>query len=540
MRTVRTTVIGLLLAGVALAAPGVAVGARGEDPPSGAAAAVGERDARAALEAVEEAFRGEAARARRGTVEEHSGRQLTPLLRDLRLGIDELDGAERERAEAYLARPDGDPAFPGESQYGAGVSTRNDCTVAPTPDSRVCVHWATTSRDAPPLADGDGDGVPDQVETTRDVLNSVWTRVVTEGGYRAPRPDLSSENSGPDGRIDVYLADLGAAGLYGYCASDDPATSSSDSVSAFCALDDDFSVGQFGGKPLQNLRVTVAHEFFHSVQYAYDWTEDVWLLEGTAAWIEDELYDKVNDNLQYLATDSPLSKPDRPLDRADDNPYGNWIFWRYLSEQFPAERGTGLPLVIREVINRAGKGTTPDGQSYSTQALTRTLDVPLPRFLTRFASANRRPGASYDEGASYRAAPTAGRIELRNRKARTFGSRLPHLATDTVRVVPGRALKGKRWKLRVAVQLPRRSFGYAAAVTTFRKGGGVSTKHVRLAANGDGTAVTTFGRARVRRVEVTLTNASVRYDCWQGSAYACQGDPKDDGRVAKATFRAVR
>jgi hypothetical protein len=52
--------------------------------------------------------------------------------------------------------------------------------------------------------------------------------------------------------------------------------------------------------------------------------------------------------------------------------------------------------------------------------------------------------------------------------------------------------------------------------------------------------VTTFGRQRVKAVEVTLTNASVRYSCWRARAFACQGIPKDDGRVVKATVKAVR
>ena len=52
--------------------------------------------------------------------------------------------------------------------------------------------------------------------------------------------------------------------------------------------------------PKENLQVTAAHEFFHSVQYSYDVREDAWIMEATAAWAEDEIYPKVNDNIQYL------------------------------------------------------------------------------------------------------------------------------------------------------------------------------------------------------------------------------------------------
>ncbi|MCH7733225.1 MAG: hypothetical protein IIB44_12085, partial [Candidatus Marinimicrobia bacterium] len=48
------------------------------------------------------------------------------------------------------------------------------------------------------------------------------------------------------------------------------------------------------------VQVSVAHEFFHSIQFGYDGWEAVWLLEATATWMEDEVFDDVNDNYQYL------------------------------------------------------------------------------------------------------------------------------------------------------------------------------------------------------------------------------------------------
>ena len=47
--------------------------------------------------------------------------------------------------------------------------------------------------------------------------------------------------------------------------------------------------------------MTAAHEFFHAVQFAYDAADDQWFMESTATWMEDEIYDDVNDNLQYLS-----------------------------------------------------------------------------------------------------------------------------------------------------------------------------------------------------------------------------------------------
>ena len=37
--------------------------------------------------------------------------------------------------------------------------------------------------------------------------------------------------------------------------------------------------------PLDNMRVTAAHEYFHAVQYAYDGWDDTWIYETTATMV---------------------------------------------------------------------------------------------------------------------------------------------------------------------------------------------------------------------------------------------------------------
>ena len=66
-------------------------------------------------------------------------------------------------------------------------------------------------------------------------------------------------------------------------------------------LDNDYSRREFPtNTPLENMHVTAAHEYFHAVQFAYDFFEDGWFMEATATWAEDELFDTVNDNVNYL------------------------------------------------------------------------------------------------------------------------------------------------------------------------------------------------------------------------------------------------
>src|SRR5690606_33993503 len=115
---------------------------------------------------------------------------------------------------------------------------------------------------------------------------------------------------------------------------------------------------------------------------------------------------------------------------------------------------------------------------YSLKGLKRVLNkrgTSLRDEFARYAAANRMPGRSYDEGRAnrYPGAPLAARASLApgklRSKARTF--RLDHLTASTVRFTPGKKLRAKRWRLRVALDLPQRWQGSAAIVTVLpRKG----------------------------------------------------------------------
>ncbi len=70
--------------------------------------------------------------------------------------------------------------------------------------------------------------------------------------------------------------------------------------------------------------------------------------------------------------------------------------------------------------------------------------------------------------------------------------------------------------------------------------GRVRARPVRLGRDGRDAVQVPFAAARVRRVTVTLVNASARYRCWEGREYSCAGEPRDDGQVLSARVRAVR
>ncbi len=460
----------------------------------------------------------------------HASREATVVLRDLAFEMDELPARDQRTARRILARPTDGAADPDENGYRAGAEV--------TCSEHLCFHWVASTEDAPPPADLDTDGVPDWVETNMTVFENVYGRIVTEFGYRPPLTDESSPDHGPDGRLDIYLAELGADHLYGYCTTDDPAVVVRSDVSAYCVMDDDFDPLQYGGRDARrSLQVTAAHEFFHAVQAAYDLGEDTWMLEGTATWMEDEVYDSVNDNRQYFP-DSPLVLPHVPVDYAPEGyGYGSWVFWRFLCEYF------GDRSVVRRIWERADAGPTGRDE-YSIEAvrkLTAARGTSFARTFADFGAVNRLAKRWYDEGGSYPQAPVAATLTL-TRATPGTGWRyaaLDHLTSIHVKLRPGQSLTG-RWRLAVALDLPKTFRGSAATVAVHRKDGSVRWVDVRLSSSGDARVTLPFTRSAIGYVVLTMTNASTRYDCWYGASISCSGIPKDDGLKHWFKARAVR
>jgi hypothetical protein len=494
-------------------------------------------EAEYALERARSLFRLEAVRREFGAVARPDPHAATFILRDLAFRVRDLSGSERREAEAILARPNDDDWPPDQEPHYAP-----DAIPAMHCDDNMCLHWDENagSGDAPPEADGDPGTVPPWATTTMGVFQNVWTKEVDTFGYREPRPDADSDPSG-DPRLDIYLLDLGAYGIFGYCAWDSSAQASR-TRAAYCAVDNDFL--EFCGDlpcarrvALAFLRVTAAHEFFHAVQFAYDAMEDRGFMEQTAMWMEDEVYDKVNDNRNYL-WDSALRKPHRPLDYEKDLfQYGNWIFWRFLSERHGRD-------TVRRAWQWADAGSEGPND-YSIGALRRALGekgTSLHAFYAFFGWANRRPGAYYEEGASYPASPLSATYRLRRPGDTGWkASRLDHLTNRYYAFKPRRSVPRKA-ELRVRVNLPKPKTRPLANLVVFFKSGAVRLKPIALDRAGDGGRRVPFGRAQVRRVELVLTNGGSRIDpstCWHRlTDYACGGAlPLDDRRTY--AFRAV-
>jgi hypothetical protein len=469
-------------------------------------------EARYALERARSLFAIDEVRKEFGRVAAPSPHDATPLLRDLAARSDLLRGEDRARAQTILARPSAD-----------------DFTC--DPGRSLCFHWRTSGGHATS---------PQDVNKTVNTFAAVWDLEVGMYGYLAPLPD--SSGTGPE--TDIYLRDLGGnkVSLFGYCTTDDPDAASSNpfgDVSAYCVVDNDFAEFGTSQTPAAFRDVTAAHEFFHAIQFAYDWREDLWLMEGTAMLMEGQFRPDVDDRVLYLGN-SVLTSPRTPVDRgADGYEYGAWIYWRFLVEHFGE---LGDPIIIRRIWERAAAastdtdGTGPDTVAenpYSVLATRKALVDPGRSFrplFAKFAQVNRVPAKFYDEGASYPRAPAGSTRPMSPGETTGWRSTtLDHLASAYYSFVPA-AGTGAAATLRLVVDLPQRRLGPTAGVVIVFDDGSILRRQIALDASGRGERAVAFGAGTVKRVDLVLSNSSTRMDCDRGTPYSCEGVGLDDLR----------
>jgi len=285
--------------------------------------------ATAALHQAEALFSGKLARQQRAAArmaqQPFHGIDATSIMMDLYAARPAMTRAQRAQADAILARPsdvggdclNGDPCQ-------VSVQVPADPTYAVPTGSHFLIHYGSAS-------------LPD-AQATAAVLEHVWGVEVNKLGFRPPRNDHTTSytpspgDGNPDSRVDVYLANLQPYGIYGYCAPD-PATSGGYyyKSTAYCVLDDDF-VG-YSGTPANSRAVTAAHEFFHAIQFGYNFkavAQNRWLSEGSAVWMEDEVYPAINDYFQYLPA-SPIMNPMVPFTtNGYFSVYGDFALYKFL------------------------------------------------------------------------------------------------------------------------------------------------------------------------------------------------------------------
>ncbi|MBD3297372.1 MAG: hypothetical protein GF341_01860 [candidate division Zixibacteria bacterium] len=185
-----------------------------------------------------------------------------------------------------------------------------------TPEGNFRIHYTRTGPDAVDMSFGVGEGnVPVYVLTCADYFDTVVAKEITEMGFIFPVSDQEGVPS-QDPRYDIYFRNLGSL-FYGITWPEQivgPAPGGAAArQTSYLELNSDFSQIQgYQNRPFDAMAVTIAHEFHHAIQWSYDAVEAEfrelrgelrpysWFFELTSTYLEDVVFDHVNDYYNYL------------------------------------------------------------------------------------------------------------------------------------------------------------------------------------------------------------------------------------------------
>jgi hypothetical protein len=391
------------------------------------------------------------------------------------------------------ARPTDDPD-PNRNAYTVPEAPRS-----PACGRNFCVHWVGEGLDAPSPLDANGSGLPDFVDWVLRVAERVHAVENGRLGWREPRSD--GRRGGGVGKTDIYLSQLGGQ-LFGYAAPDRGQATKEHRIPrrlhGYLVLDNDYSRFEFPGTtPLEDLRVTLAHEYNHILQFGYDAYQDPWFAESTATWMEDQVFNGINDYLRYVRR--WVRRYDTPLTANSIKVYGSAVWNQWLARRY----GGG---VLRRSWARAIH-TRPGGFSVNAyeSAIREAGKSDLSRDFARFAAAvaEWRTGQGFRESRLFPDMARQGHLRLGESALTRL---LNHTTFQLLRV---RAGGGRA----VAIHLtaPR---GTAAAVALVGRIG--SERHGRVVTRlayrrgGGGMVVRLPRPGRFSRITAVLVNADAR------------------------------
>lgn len=202
-----------------------------------------------------------------------------------------------------------------------------------SPGGKFRIIYETTGNNQVPAADVNANSVPDYVEEVALAADSSYQHEINNMKFTDPIDTGET--------YDVFLVDLNSFGAYGLTSNSRFGSWACESASpATCIyMENDFANYPPNDDPdgdvLGAVRVTMAHEFKHAVQYVQNgWNgeTDDWA-EMDATLMEEVVYDEVNDYYNYIddfATDL-FSYPSTSLSAGS---YEDITFALYFHEKF--------------------------------------------------------------------------------------------------------------------------------------------------------------------------------------------------------------
>ncbi|PLX19447.1 MAG: hypothetical protein C0601_01805 [Candidatus Muiribacterium halophilum] len=195
--------------------------------------------------------------------------------------------------------------------------------------------------------DEDLDEVPAYVEKVATYIEKAYKYEVEELGFK-PAAMIPS--------MEVLITDMRD---YGICIPiEDP-----NKEKCYMQIDNDYIGDNYQVKELQGAAVTCAHEFFHSIQARYGLFTNRfiqsrrWMAEGTAVWMEDAVFDDVNDYLTYVngSKNQYFDEPQSPIfDLYPSESYTSILWFKFITESKKYNKYNGMH-VLKALWEDVGK-----------------------------------------------------------------------------------------------------------------------------------------------------------------------------------------
>ncbi len=210
-----------------------------------------------------------------------------------------------------------------------------------SPSGRFTVHYSTSGSDSTSK---------EYADSIASYADQAFDLEIGTLGYRLPPSSFAGDTT-----WHINIADFGTSGNYGFTQPMDQIGTSMSGLPLYrCTntIDNNFSEATYPTHGLDAARITVFHEFHHSIQIGgYGWgKDDINFREMTSVWMEMRSTPEVKDYLQYIKRF--FQHIDQRFDKIEDFGYSEGIWMQYLEKKF----GEDIIKNVWEFYSR----TTPD------------------------------------------------------------------------------------------------------------------------------------------------------------------------------------
>lgn len=268
---------------------------------------------------------------------------------DLRLRLNELSPQLKTQAMALLERP-----------------ARQKSTISPS--GHFTLHYDTAGYQSVPLEDLSKNGTPDYIDSALVIFDHVWDVEINQLGFQPPP---AADGSAIE-NYHIYFTK--SYSYYGWTTPDQQISSGPvNTFTSFIEINANFYQTHFYTGGLNALRVTAAHEFNHAIQLGYNLRADeygnyseLFFLEMTSTWLEDYVYEDVNDYYQYLNNFIPNIDKIKFNAAYNNYEYANSLYLHMLEEKFGARIVPEIwkAIIQQEVIPAVNSVLQTKGSSF--------------------------------------------------------------------------------------------------------------------------------------------------------------------------------